>query len=335
CTKTFSTPDAKGKKRRNTKKQTMRTLKKNPETLHENFEYKDLQNTGVLVLDDEFMSLVFYTERTLLWLEAFKQFYQRKGMKATTARLKHGTKITVSDYVTVEVSDSGIITVFGEELQDWRDNDFDLIKGTLVSLKITSTPDSYSTSLPSTSTPCNTHSSGTLPAQTQEDIFISQSEEIDTGEDSIIFFLGNDTIPNTQADSGESAQISQSQSLIQPTVIPETQLDTQKPLSQNASQPATGSLHLSNISPTQTESTSKPDTPSITSELQCENKKLRTRIISLEKRLEEESIEHSQHITQLNAKLQDLHYRLQSADKKKEDEIQMAKQLHEQETRDL
>ncbi|CAH1803385.1 unnamed protein product, partial [Owenia fusiformis] len=31
----------------------------------------------------------------------------------------------------------------------------------------------------------------------------------------------------------------------------------------------------------------------------------------------------------------DLHYRLQSADKKKEDEIQMAKQLHEQETRDL
>ncbi|CAH1793210.1 unnamed protein product [Owenia fusiformis] len=272
--------------------------------------------------------MVFYTERTLLWLEAFKQFYQRKSMKTTTTRIKHGTKITVLNHVTVEIGDSGIITVFGEELQDWKDNDFDLIKGTLISLKQTPISDSYSTSLPSTSTPCSTS-----PAQTQEDIFISQSKEIDIGEDSIIFFLGNDTIPNTQTDTDDPIPEPLSQSLIQPTVIPETQPDIKEPLPQNEPQPAT--VKLSNKSPTQTESTSKPENTGITQELQSENKKLRTRIISLEKRLEEKSVEHSRQIIQLNAKLQDLHYRLEAADKKSEDDIKMAKQLHEQEMRDI
>ncbi|CAH1794263.1 unnamed protein product [Owenia fusiformis] len=269
-------------------------------------------------------------------------------MTSTSKRLEHSTRISIQDYISMDVSDSGVITISGEELEDWRENDFYLIKGTIASL---GTPNHLNAPT-SSSTPNGYETS------TQNDMFSELdtpnstdiANDIDIGEDSIIFFLNRDThtiVQNTQTDVEQPGI---SQSILQPTTIPETQQDPEliqpQQHEQITSQPEEGELLLSAITPTQanppptSEKSEPPKTsnianPSPNLEIQNQNKKLRSRVISLEKQLEEVNAKYTQHFSDLNARLNDLQSRLNASDKQREDDTTANKLLHNEEIRDI
>ncbi|CAH1795637.1 unnamed protein product, partial [Owenia fusiformis] len=346
---TFSSPDLKGKRRRNDRKQTMKTLKRIPELIHEDFKYTDIDNSGILELGEDCKSLVFYTERVLTWISAFESFYKHKSMKATSKRIRYGLLITVRDHINIRICDSGIVSVQGDNLEDWKDNDYQLIRqsiedlessqssiplsGTVTSQIGTSDEESFDGFLPSEITP-------TIP-----------SLKIDACEDSLAYFSDIDC---------SSSEVSQS-ILKQPVtlIVPETQQDLQNDSQINGktveiipSQPATGDLHISQYTsstPISTPSTAVHNTSSKPTEtisqsgiksiketdLLRQNSKLRHKITQSEKKLEAMDRKYAQEIDRKNATILDLQNRLKISDKQRLDEIKITSATSAMKVQDL
>ncbi|CAH1774411.1 unnamed protein product [Owenia fusiformis] len=343
---TFSSPSKKGKEKKNTRRQNIKTLKKNPEILHENYEYHDLNNTGVITIDVDYKRLCFYTERPYLWIDALTAFYRNKGMKASTARQTNGTTVTVADHVTIEVNDSGVIGVTGDALEDWRENDFQLIKGTIAPLipMPVSTPSRIDPPS-SSSTPLTTRS---MDYQSQDIIPPTQSQSIPSENITVITDTQEPSIgPNTSAIDMEDSQMlfsnmsstlsgsdpDMSQSLLRPnhnkttdeTVETITLKDTQpssNDLNTTPSQPTTGDLHMTE---TQTDTPEPPSPPPVlchcakapTISYEGENKKLRSKII------------------QQAAKIDDLLQRVEVNELQRKDEAEKQQLLFDSRVRDL
>ncbi|CAH1790567.1 unnamed protein product [Owenia fusiformis] len=340
----------------------MKKLKGKPEILHDNYHFSDIDDTGILELTDECKSVEFFTERILTWIDAFEAFYRNKSMKAISTRVQHGHVINISDHVIININDSGVISIHGEGLEDWKANDFPLVKDTIVHIdrcpSLTSTPLSGA-AVPSQANTSDftdmatTHSEATDPDGRvitflhPEMLTKGSDPSTDIAEDSLIFFqtTSNDGShspegPSPPPDDIPSSGIPPSQDPSLPKGSPQgstaNEADDQK-ANINTQEPSLDTI-LDNVFSDVTELSqhAKLDTAIMeeNEQLKCENNKLRNKITQLMNK-NEKYLNDRKLINEQSAKINDLLKRIQVNDQQRADELKAQQILQNAKLEDL
>lgn len=96
-------------------------MKLNPEQLHYDLRFEDLDNTatGILVMDDEPADVQFHTNRLQRWKKLLQDKYLSGKLKHLAAQNMH--QLTVPGQFSVCMYTSGKVMVQGLE---WAEQDF-------------------------------------------------------------------------------------------------------------------------------------------------------------------------------------------------------------------